>query len=522
LLTAGSVPEMAAPCDDNGPSAVRESGGTGRRAGFRFQWGNLWGFESPLSHHDTVCYLEAERLVRACFLQTYRRRRPLLVGVEELEGWKRRLTISLPEAEVTKKANELLDEIAKDATVPGFRKGKVPRERLQRVHGPATRAEALTMLAGKAYSDAVREADLHPICDPEVELGNEVKDGQYTLRATVEVRPEIELKDYENLEFTERVPIVTNEDVERYLEGLREEHAELIKAERPAAEGDIVVMDYEALGGEGAPLPGSKSEDFVCEVGRNQVPHEIEEALKGMEVGDGKTVAVKYPDDFPTESLAGKEISFKITVKDVRAKLLPSIDDDFAKRVGPFETMLDLRVRVRNGLEAQAKSWARQRLEEEIVRELIDRNPFVLPDCLVEDRMKRMYARAESRRRGGDEGEARASEESYEDVVVPEEFAKVYRPVVEHQLKAGLLLGKVAETHGTEVTTEDIEERVGRIAEAQGGSKEALLSDLAGTEALSQLEDEIWLEKVHDLLVGVSNIKTEPLDLSKQEDAESV
>jgi trigger factor len=449
--------------------------------------------------------LSAKRTKEAC----------LLVKVEELEGWKRRLTIGLPEEDVIKKAGELLDEIAKDATAPGFRKGKVPRARLERSHGPATRAEALRMLAGRAYADAVREADINPICDPVVELDESVVDGQYRLTATVEVRPEVELKEYENLPFTERVPVVTNEDVDKYLEGLREEHAELLKAERPAADGDIVLMDYEALGQEGEPLPGSKSEDFVCELGKGQVPPEVEDALKGMSVGDEKTVTVKYPDDFHNASLAGKDVTFAISVKDVRAKLLPALNDDFAKSVGSFQTLLDLRVRVRSGLEGRAKAWARNRLEEDIVRELVERNPIVLPDCLVEERLKRMYARAERRSRG-EETAAESAEESYEDVVVPEEFAKVYRPVVEQQLKAGLLLGKVAEKHGTEVTSGDVEERVAEIAEAQGSTKEELMKDLAGTDALSQLEDEIWLEKVHELLVSLSNVTTEPLVVPDQ------
>ncbi len=429
----------------------------------------------------------------------------MLVRVEELDGWKRRLTIGLAEADVDRKAKELLAEVAKDATAPGFRKGKVPAEMIERSHGAATRAEALRILAGGAYADAVREADIHPICDPVVELDELVKDGQYTLTATVEVRPEVELRDYEGLEFTERVPVVSNGDVERYLDGLRDERAELLPVTRPAVEGDIVVLDYEPLDDDGAPRPGSKSEDYICELGAGQVPPEIEEALKGSSPGDEKTVAVHYPEDFRVEALAGRDVSFNLKIKDVRQKRLPALDDEFAKTCGPFETVLDLRVRVRNALEAQAKSWARRRLEEEIVRELIERNPFSLPECLVADRIRRMYQRTKQ-----DEGGGRAEPDS--DVEVPEEFARVYRPVVEHQLKAGLLLGKIAEKHGVEVTKEDIETRVGQIAESQGQKADELLNDLSGTDALSEIEDELWLEKVHQLLVDLSKIRTETFE----------
>ncbi len=438
----------------------------------------------------------------------------MLVRVEELEGWKRKLIISLPEADVVAKAKELLEEVAKEATAPGFRKGKIPAGMLEKRHGAATLDEALRILAGSAYADAVREADLRPICDPVVELGDEVEDGQYSLTVTVEVKPEVELKDYENLAFTERVPVVSSEDVDKYVEGLREERAELLQVTRPAVEGDIVVLDYTPLGDDGEPMADSKTEDYICELGKEQIPSEMETALIGVGPGEDKTVAVSYPDDFQVESLAGREVSFAISVKDVRQKRLPAVDDDFAKACGPFETMLDLRVRVRNALEGRAKSWARNRLEEEIVRELIERNPFTLPECLVENRLRRTYWRTTQQ---GETGKAGGSEPGDgagppDDLEVPADFADVYRPVVEHQLKAGLLLGKVAEKHGTDVTTEDIETRMGQIAEAQGRKPDELLNDLAGTDALSQIEDELWLEKVHEFLVSVSNVKTEALE----------
>ena len=453
------------------------------------------------------------------FVANLTKEKLLPVRVEELEGWKRKLTIDLPQAEVEAKAKELIEEIGKDATAPGFRKGKVPTGMIERSHGAATMAEALRVVAGGAYADAVRESGIHPVCDPVVELGEEVKDGNYELTATVEVRPEIDPKDYEGLEFTERVPVVSNDDVDGYVEGLREERAELLQVTRPSVEGDVVMLDYAPLGDDGEPVAESKTEDYICEIGKAQVPSEIESALVGVSSGEEKTVSVKYPDDFQVESLAGREVSFALTIKDVRQKRLPAIDDDFAKACGPFETVLDLRVRVRNALEARAKSWARSRLEEEIVRAIIERNPFELPECLMEERLKRTYWR--STQQGGAGQQQGQETDEPADLEVPEEFAKVYRPVVEHQLKAGLLLGKIAEKHGTAVTKEDIETRVGQVAEAQGRKPDELLSDLAGTDAISQIEDELWLEKIHEFLVSVSNVTTEALEPGAEGDGSS-
>lgn len=438
----------------------------------------------------------------------------MLLRVEELEAWKRKLVIGVSEEDVTAKVSELLAEVTREASAPGFRKGKVPPGMVEKAHGAATLAEALRVVAGGAYADAIRESGLHPVCDPVVELDEEVKDGQYTLTATLEVRPDVDPKDYEGLDFTERVPVVSNEDVDKYVEGMREEKAELLQVKRPAIEGDIVVLDYVPLGDDGEPMTESKTEDYICELGKGQIPPEIEGGLVGVGPGEDKTVSVKYPDDFQVESLAGREVSFVLSVKDVRQKRLPVVDDDFAKACGPFETMLDLRVRVRSGLEARAKSWARGRLEEEIITAIIERNPFELPQCLMEDRLKRMFWRTTQQREAGAAGqqEQRPVSDPPDDLEIPEEFSKVYRPVVEHQLKAGLLLSKIAEKHGTKVTKDDIDKRVGQIAESQGRKAEELISDLADTDALSQIEDELWLEKVHEFLVSVSNVKTEALE----------
>jgi trigger factor len=422
--------------------------------------------------------------------------------IEELGKWKRRLRIALPEAEVESKRAELLAERAKTAQIDGFRKGKVPLAILEQRFGGADRMRAIESLLGPAYGEAIRESGLRPVCDPMIEaLSDRPSDGHYIFSATVEVRPEIELRDYEGLEVTERVPNVTTEDIDRAIEELRERNATLEPVMRAASKGDYVIIDYERLDDEGRAVPDSRAEGFPCEVGGGELPPELDQALLGVASGDRKTVAITYPSDHHIESMAGKTISFAVSVRDVREKRLPFVDEAFARSVAGAETVLDLRVRVRNSLEAQAKALARRRLEEEIVQEIINRNPFDLPDCLVSERLDRMYERM-TEGRGDAEGR-----------VDPEQFRQVYRPVVEQQLKAGLLLGTIAEKHGIEVSSADVEKRVTEIAESQGRDPAQLKEDLKNTDALSQIEDDIWLAKVHGLLVDISRVKTEHIDL---------
>ncbi len=424
------------------------------------------------------------------------------VSVEVLDKWKRRLRIGVPEDSVERKMQELFDALAKRAEAPGFRRGKVPRSLLERRHGEAVRNEALEALMGPAYADAVRETGLRPIGDPIVERVERVPSGgHYHFTATVEVRPEIELREYEGLQFTERIPKVTGEDVDRAIEELRERHAELVSVGRPAMPGDFVIIDYDRLGDDGEPIPETTVLDYPCEVGSGRLPPELDGALVGASVGDSKTVAIAYPDDYGVESMAGRTISFGVRVKDVKEKRLPPVDDAFARVAARAETVLDLRVKVRNSLEAQAKAFARRRLEEEIVATLVARNPFELPEGLVQKRLDALRERLADER-GGDGGQTD-----------PTEFERIYRPMVEHQLKAGLILGAIAEKHNVEVTSEEVERRVARLAEARGKDPDELLRDLKDTKVLAEIEDDLWLAKVHDLIVGLSKVETEYVDI---------
>jgi len=430
----------------------------------------------------------------------------LLIRVEELDNWKRKLRIGLPETAVQERIDELFGELAKRAEMPGFRRGKVPRDILERKHGGSIKAEAIESLLGGAYAEAIQEAGLRPLHDPTVEeLDESPSDGQYLFVATVEVRPEIDLKDYEGLPFTERVPIITNDDVDRALDELREGQAELAPVARPSVEGDYVTIDYTRVSEDGEPIEDSKVDGYPCEVGKGGIPPELDQALLGVNPGDEKKVTVTYPDDHHVEALAGKTIPFLVAVKDVNEKRLPPVDDDLARRIGRFETLLDLRVKIRSSLEAEAKAAARRRLEEEIVAELVKRHPFALPESLVEDRIARMLERLKK------SGQADGKE------IDESEFRGAYLQVVEHQLRSGLILGALAEKHGIEVKTEELEARVALIAEQHGREPADLMKDLKDTDALSRIEDDIWLAKVHDLIVGFSNVTTEEIELPRRE-----
>ena len=228
--------------------------------------------------------------------------------------------------------------------------------------------------------------------------------------------------------------------------------------------------------------------------------------MTGMAPAGEATVAIPFPEDSGVKELAGKTVNFRVTVRDVREKMLPPVDDAFAKKATGAETVLDMRVKVRNSLESQAKAFARRRLEEDLDKKLIEKNPFELPECLVRERLDLMRERVQSRQPEG-------SPE-----IEQGQFDEVYRQVVEHQLRAGLLLGAIAEKHDVEVDDSDVRRRVTEVAESQGKDPEQLMKDLEGSDMLDQLKDDLWLSKVYEMAIGFSSVKTEEYVPPKEEE----
>jgi len=430
----------------------------------------------------------------------------LKVELKELDNWMRQLRIGIPEAAVQERYGQRLALYRKEFEAPGFRKGKAPLNLIEGKFGHIARAEAIESLMPEAIADAVREKELRPICDPVVEnMETSAVDGHYHFTVTIGIRPDFDLKEYEGLELTERVPTVSNDDVERAIEELRERNADLASVARPAATGDFVFLDYDRLDKDGNAVPEGKVEGAAYELGAGQIPPELESALTGLSTGEEKTVAIPFPEDSGVKDLAGKTVSFTVTVRDVREKRLPAVDDALAKKATGAETVLDMRVKVRNSLESQAKAFARQRLEEELVKTLIEKNPFELPECLVRERLDRMRERVQERQPEGSPS------------IDQEQFDEVYRPVVEHQLRAGLILGAIAEKHDLEVNDEDVRKRVTEVAESQGKEPDQLMKDLEGSDLIDQLKDDLWLSKVHEFALGLSNVTTEEYEPKTEE-----
>ncbi len=272
--------------------------------------------------------------------------------VTELPESRVRVEAEVPAEEVERRVEQQARSLGRDLRIPGFRKGKVPPPVvLRRLGRAAVLDEAIRAGLGRWYADAIEDSGIHPIGDPSLDLGDLPEAGRpLTFAFEVGVRPTATLGRWEGLEVARREPQVDEAAVDAEVDQLRDRLARLDTVERTAENGDYVVMDY--LGRvDGEPFPGGEGRDQLLELGSGQLIPGFEEQLTGASAGEERTVEVTFPVDYPAEHLAGKDAVFDVTVKEVKAKQLPELDDDFAVEAGGADTVDELRADIRKRLE---------------------------------------------------------------------------------------------------------------------------------------------------------------------------
>jgi trigger factor len=280
------------------------------------------------------------------------RRMAVKTNVTELPESRVRVDAEVPAEEVERSIEKTARALGRQLKIPGFRKGKVPPPVVVgRMGREAVLDEAVRGSLGTWYVDAIDAAGIEPVGDPELDLGDLPDEGQpLTFSIEIGVRPQATLGDYKGLEVARREPAVDEEAVEAQVQELRERLARLETAEDHAAQaGDFAVVDFTGTV-DGEPVEGGEARDELVEVGAGRLPDELDAALAGMKTGDEKQVDVAFPDDHPSEQVQGKTASFQVTVKEVKRKELPELDDEFAQMASEFDTIDELRGDLRERL----------------------------------------------------------------------------------------------------------------------------------------------------------------------------
>lgn len=433
--------------------------------------------------------------------------------VENLGENKVRVTINLEEAEFEKDLDQAFRRIAKEARIPGFRPGKAPRKVLEKQLGPELgRKEALRTAMPDYYADAVREHDIDVIAVPEFEITAGHADGPIAFEAVVEIRPTIDTPEYKNLKVTVPSPEATDEEIAQQLDRMRSAYAELKTVERGAKTDDNVVIDLHTSS-NGEEIAGMSSDDFVYEVGSGGVVPELDTQLSGAKAGDVLEFDAPIP-GMAEEDETPQTLQFRVLVKEVKEKILPELNDEWASDASEFETIGELRADVAKQVSSVKKMQTQFAFRENVIEELTKQVTIDLPEALLELDMRRYLNELAYRLQAQGANLAQYLQATGRDEA---SLTAELREQAIGSVKADLALRAVAGDLDISATESEIEEEIVKIAEQVGRSPAQLRAELERADELSGLRSDIAKTKALEWLLENADVVDEsgaPVDRS--------
>ncbi|HUA06677.1 MAG TPA: trigger factor [Solirubrobacteraceae bacterium] len=422
-------------------------------------------------------------------------------SVTELPESRVRVQAEVSPEEVERRVQQAARELGRQLRVPGFRKGKVPPTVvIRRLGREAVLDEALRSALGRWYADAIDEAGIAPVGEPELDVPNELPAEGQPLQFSIEigVRPTAKLGEYKGLEVGRREPQVEDAQIDAEIDRLRDRMATLDTVERPAESGDHVVMDYVGTV-DGEEFEGGAGRDQLLELGSGRLIPGFEDQLVGASAGDDRTVTVTFPEDYPAEELAGKEAQFAVTVNEVKAKNLPEPDDDFASEAAGFDTITELRDDIGERLAKQDASALEREFEDAVVEAAVAEAEVDVPEKLVHARAHELLEDTFSvlARQG-------ISKEAYLRITGRDEetLAHEAEPEAAAALKREAVLAAIVEAENIEPTDEQVREALEPTAERQGTPVEKLFEQLDSGGRLDRVRREVATRQAIELLVA--------------------
>ncbi|MDD3652624.1 MAG: trigger factor [Desulfotomaculaceae bacterium] len=404
----------------------------------------------------------------------------------------------------SKAVDKAYRKIVRNVNVPGFRKGKTPRIILERYIGKeAIYEEAMEELVPEAYIEAVKDTGIEPIDKPQVEIVQVEEGKPVVFKATVQVKPEIQLGQYKGLEVVKPVINVTDEDVQKELERLQNSHAKLLTLEEGVVEnGDIAVIDF--LGKiDGEPFKGGEGKEYSLEIGSGSFIGDFENQVIGMPIGETRDIQVTFPENYQVEELTGKDAVFTVTVSGIKRKELSQLDDEFAKDVSEFDTLEELKEDLTNKLQLNAENRSNFIVRRELLNKVVDNSVAEIPDTMIEQQIGEMIANmANSFANQG------LSIQDYLEYTKSskEKLSEDFRPEAERNVKTALVMESIAKTEQIVPSEEDIKAEIERIASLYRQDPEELRNMLDNEGRLSYITENLVKEKTFQFLVDNAKI----------------
>ena len=420
------------------------------------------------------------------------------VQVEKLEKNMAKLTIEVAPEELEKAIEGAYQKNKSKISVPGFRKGKVPRQMIERMYGKEVFYEdAVNALIPEAYEKAVNECEEEIVSSPKIEVAQVEAGKPFIFTAEVALKPEVKLGKYKGVKVEKADTEVTDEEVDKEIDKERESNARNIDVtDRAVKDGDIVTLDFEGFV-DGTAFEGGKGENYPLTIGSGTFIPGFEEQLVGAEIGKETEVNVTFPEDYQAEDLKGKAAVFKCTVKEIKEKELPALDDEFASEVSEFETLAEYKADVKGRLEERKAKAAREAKEAAVIEEIIKDSDMEIPEAMIETQQRQMideFAQRIQMQGLTLEQYFQFTGASYDQMI------EQVKPQAEKRIQSRLVLEAVAAAEKIEATEEDYEEELKSMAEAYQMEVDKV-KELLPEKSVQQIKEDIAVKKAAEFVV---------------------
>lgn len=419
--------------------------------------------------------------------------------VENLEHNMAKLTIEVSAEEFAKATTEAYKKNRNKISVPGFRKGKVPQQMIERMYGPEVFYEdAANIIIPDAYEKEISEhKEINIVSQPKIDVTQCEKGKPFIFTAEVALKPSVDLGKYKGVKIDKIDREVTDEEVDKEIEKERESNARTITVEdRPVKDKDMTIIDFEGFV-DGEPFEGGKSENYPLTIGSGAFIPGFEEQLIGAKIDEETEVKVTFPEDYHAEELKGKDAVFKVTVHEIKEKELPELDDEFASEVSEFDTLDEYKEDVKKKLLEKKEEAARTQKEDAVIEAIIKDSKMDIPDAMIDTQTRQMaqdYAGRLSQ-------QGLTLEQYFQFTGMDsDKFLEQMRPGAEKRIQSRLVMEAVAEAEGLEVSDDDYDHELERMAEMYQMEKDKL-KDLVGEYEKEQIIEDLKIQKAVDFVV---------------------
>lgn len=424
--------------------------------------------------------------------------------LEDVSSVQKVLKVEISAADASSRFQSVAEEYRRHARVPGFRPGKAPLGLIKRRFASDIRGDVVGKLVPESFQSALKEKNVKPLGEPRLDKVEAEEGKPLIYEAHFEVAPDIELPEYRGLEIQVDEREVTDDDVAEQLEKLREQQATLVSIEdRPIEVGDVAIVDLKgeyADEAEGKPTGTAIDQEEVMVRVENEGTHPaFRENLLGMNIGEEKTFDVEYDEGYPEEKLAGRKVKFVVHVTDIKGRELPELNDEFAKDLGSFESLEDIRERIRHDLKHHQEHERDAEIRRALQEKLLENVSFEVPSVLVRSRLREKLENVarEVASRGVDPAQANINWN---------ELRKEMQPEAEKEVRVGLLLDKVAQVEELRISDEEFDQEIDQVAERANQPREKVAQYFESPDSRAGLEHELLRGRVMDLIIQSAKI----------------